>query len=89
MPMNKERLKKISQSFKESTGSGYDEEADRKRRMQTQSAEDVDISSKEDTGFKRTDKEDADLPEDAPLKDKVTTSILKMLKKRGPPPARK
>lgn len=82
MWVNKEKAKKIKESF-----TGEDKDADRKRRMELQSAEEPDLSSDEDSGFKKTEKEDPEVAEPA-FKDKVTTGILKMLKKRGPPKAK-
>lgn len=85
MSMNKDKLKKISQSFKESTGVSSTREEDRKRRMELQSAEEPDMSNDEDSGYSNTKKEDAELPEGAGLKDRVTMGIIKMMRKKGPP----
>lgn len=80
MPMDKVRLKKIKESFTR----GEDEESDRKRRMQLQGVEEPEMEM-EDVGYGETEKEDAELPEDAPLKQKITRSIIRIMKKKGPP----
>jgi len=57
-----------------------------KKKLDLERAEEPDMKPSGDAGYENTDKKDADVPaEGAPLKDKITKSIIRLLKKKGPP----
>lgn len=77
MPMDKDRLKRIKKSYTE-----FESE---KKPLELEHAEDVEMKPSGDAGFDKTEKEDAELPKDAPLKTRITRSIIQLMKRKGPP----